>query len=120
MCSTNHKDIGTLYLLTGFWSALVGTGFRFHIRLNLAQPGGVYRDMSQLYNVIVTTHALMIIFFFVMPTMMGGFGNWLVPLMMGFRDLVFPRVNNMRYWLLPGPLFMLLFSGLVEGGAGTG
>lgn len=109
-----------MYLMTGFWSALVGTGFSFHIRLNLAQPGGIYRDIPQLYNAIITSHALTMIFFFVMPTIIGGFGNWLIPLILGCPDIIFPRLNNMRYWFLPGPIIILLASGLVEGGAGTG
>lgn len=93
---------------------------RFHIRLNLARPGGVYRDISQVYNVVITRHALIMIFFFVMPVVIGGFGNWLVPLMIGCGDLILPRVNNIRYWLLIGPLIMVLTSGFVEGGSGTG
>ena len=115
----NHKDIGTLYLGLAIVGMFIGGTFSILMRINLQSPGHHLFSDGQMYNVIVTGHGLIMIFFVIMPALIGGLGNWFVPLMIGAPDMAFPRMNNLSFWFTAGGMCLLLLSTQMEGAPGA-
>jgi len=116
--STNHKDIGSLYLMFALFGGIVGGLLSIGMRMELQEPGMQFFADPHIFNTFTTAHGLIMVFFMIMPSLFGGFGNWIVPLMIGAPDMAFPRLNNISFWLLPPALTLLVISLFVPGPAG--
>ncbi|MEM7055964.1 MAG: cytochrome c oxidase subunit I [Pseudomonadota bacterium] len=125
-CSTNHKDIGTLYLFTAGFMGLIAVAFSMYMRLELMESGVQYmvdddgNPNGHLWNIMITGHGILMMFFVIIPAMFGGFGNYFMPLQIGAPDMAFPRMNNLSYWLYVAGCTMALLSVVVPGGNGQG
>jgi cytochrome c oxidase subunit 1 len=121
--STNHKDIGILYLVTAALLGFISVAMTMYMRLELMEPGVQYMLIDgvpngHLWNVLITGHGILMMFFVVIPAMFGGFGNYFMPLMIGAPDMAFPRMNNLSYWLFVAGSTLAVVSLFVPGGSG--
>lgn len=112
-----------MYLIFGYFAAIVGSTLSMIIRLELASPGPQYINSEKygsIYNNVISAHAIFMIFFFVMPVLIGGFGNYFVPILIGAPDMAFPRLNNISFWLLVPAMLLIIIASLCEGGSSSG
>ena len=116
--STNHKDIGTLYLLFSFTMFIIGAAMSVVIRTELMTPGLQWVS-PEFFNQMTTVHALVMIFGGVMPAFVG-LANWMIPLQVGAPDMALPRMNNWSFWIMPFAFTLLLMSLFLPGGAPAG
>jgi cytochrome c oxidase subunit 1 len=130
--STNHKDIGILYLFTAALLGFISVCFTMYMRLELMEPGVQYMCMEgasiiasatenctpngHLWNVMITGHGILMMFFVVIPALFGGFGNYFMPLMIGAPDMAFPRMNNLSYWMFVAGSTLAVLSVVAPGG----
>ncbi len=120
LMSTNHKDIGTLYITAAFIGACVGGVLSMIMRLQLMYPHNNIVTSGTEWNAIITAHGLIMIFWFVMPALIGGMGNWFVPIMIGAPDMAFPRLNNMSFWFLVAGFVFVMLGLFLGSGTGAG
>ncbi len=125
-CSVNHKDIGILYIVTAGLLGAVSIAMTAYMRLELMEPGVQYMlnedgtPNGHLWNVMITGHGILMMFFVVIPALFGGFGNYFMPLMIGAPDMAFPRLNNLSYWLFVAGGALAVLAVFVDGGVGAG
>ncbi len=125
-CSVNHKDIGILYLISAGVLGAISVAMTFYMRLELMEPGVQYmltedgQVDGNLWNVMITGHGILMMFFVVIPALFGGFGNYFMPLMIGAPDMAFPRMNNLSYWLFVAGASLAVLAVFVDGGVSAG
>ena len=108
-----------MYLVFAMIAGLIGGMLSIGMRMELQHPGMQIFSNPHTFNVFVTAHGLIMVFFMIMPALIGGFGNWFVPIMIGAPDMAFPRMNNISFWLLPAAISLLVISMFVEGPPGS-
>ena len=116
--TTNHKDIGTLYLCFSLLMFFIGGSFAMVIRAELFKPGMQFVD-PVTFNQFTTMHALVMIFGAIMPAFVG-LANWMIPMMIGAPDMALPRMNNWSFWILPFAFILLLGTMFMPGGGPAG
>ena len=130
--STNHKDIGLLYLIVAGLTGFISVCFTVYMRLELMEPGVQYMCLEgarfiadstaactpngHLWNVMITYHGVLMMFFVVIPALFGGFGNYFMPLQIGAPDMAFPRMNNLSFWMYVAGVALGVASLLAPGG----
>lgn len=121
--SVDAKTISLLYFIYGLFTIIIGSTLSLMIRLELSIPGNHFIESvnyGNIYNLIITSHGLVMIFYAVMPLTLGGFGNYIVPIMIGAPDMSYPRLNNVSFWLMVPSLLLIYLSGFIESGAAAG